>query len=172
MADNFLTLAHERYSCRRFSPIPVEQEKIDKILEAAMVSPTAVNYQPFKIWILQKPEDLEKVRQTTQYTFGAPMIFAVGGNASEAWVRKYDQKTFVDIDAAIVATHMMLEIQDLGLGTTWVGSFDEDKLKELFPALAGHNIVALFPTGYPAENAHPSKLHTTFRDMDALVEYL
>lgn len=169
---DFLSLAHERYSCRRFCADPVEQDKVDKIIEAAIASPTAVNYQPYKIWIIQKPEDLEKVAQTTQYTFHAPMIFAVGGRPEEAWVRKYDAKNFVDVDASIVATHMMLEIQDLGLGTTWVGSFDEEKLKELFPSMKGYNIVALFPTGYPAENAHPSKLHTTRKEKEQVVEVL
>ena len=167
---DFLKLAHERYSCRRFSDAPVEQEKIDQIIESAIAAPTAVNHQPFKIWFIQKPEDIEKIAQTTPYTFHAPMIFAVGGKVDEAWVRKYDEKNFVDIDAAIVATHMMLEIQNLGLGTTWVGSFDEDKLKEFFPVMNGYNIVALFPTGYPAETAHPSKLHTIRKDRDSLVE--
>ena len=100
------------------------------------------------------------------------MIFAVGGKVDEAWVRKYDGKNFVDVDASVVATHMMLEIHDLGLGTTWVGSFDEDKLKEFFPALNGYNIVALFPTGYPAENARPSRLHTDRKEKDAVVEIL
>ena len=169
---DFLNLAHERYSCRRFSDTPIEQEKIDKIIEAAVAAPTAVNYQPFKIWIIQKAEDIEKVAQTTPYTFQAPMIFAVGGKVDEAWVRKYDEKNFVDVDASVVATHMMLEIHDLGLGTTWVGSFDEDKLKEYFPVMNGYNIVALFPTGYPAENAHPSRLHTIRKDVETLVEIL
>ncbi|MBE6898865.1 MAG: nitroreductase [Ruminococcaceae bacterium] len=169
---DFLGLAHERYSCRRFSDASVEQAKVDKIIEAAIASPTAVNYQPYKIWIIQKPGDLEKVAQTTQHTFHAPMIFAVGGRPEEAWVRKYDSKNFVDIDTAIVATHMMLEIQDLGLGTTWVGSFDEEKLKDLFPSMKGYNIVALFPTGYPAENAHPSRLHTIRKEKEQVVEVL
>ena len=169
---SFLDLAHERYSCRKLAPTAVEQDKIDRIIEAAIAAHTAVNYQPFKIWIIQKPEDIEKVAQTTAYTFQAPMIFAVGGKPEEAWVRKYDGKNFVDVDASIVATHMMLEIQDLGLGTTWVGSFDEDKLKDLFPQLKGYNIVALFPTGYPAEGAHPSKLHTTRKEESVLVEVL
>jgi len=169
---DFLALAHERYSCRRFSDAPVEQEKIDKIIEAAIASPTAVNYQPYRIWIIQNAEDIEKVAQTTQYTFHAPVIFAVAGNPEQAWVRKYDGKNFVDVDASIVATHMMLEIQALGLGTTWVGSFDENKLKEFFPTMNGHHIVALFPTGYPAENAHPSKLHTTRKEKCDVVEVL
>lgn len=169
---DFLTLAHERYSCRSFLSSPIEQEKIDRIIDAAIAAPTAVNYQPFKIWMIQKPEDIEKVAQTTQYTFQAPMIFVVGGKADDAWVRKYDGKNFVDIDASIVATHMMLEIQELGLGTTWVGSFDEEKLKYLFPALNGYHIVALFPTGYPSESAHPSKLHTIRKDRATLVDVL
>ena len=67
---------------------------------------------------------------------------------------------------------MMLEIQDLGLGTTWVGSFDEEKLKDLFPSMKGYNIVALFPTGYPAENAHPSRLHTIRKEKEQVVEVL
>ena len=169
---DFLSLAHERYSCRRFDSTPVEQEKIDKIIEAAIAAPTAVNYQPYKIWIIQKPEDIEKIAQTTPYTFHAPMFFAVGGNPNEAWVRKYDGKNFVDVDASIVASHMMLEIQSLGLGTTWVGSFDEARLKELFPTMDGYHIIALFPTGYPAGNAHPSKLHTTRKDPSAVTEVL
>ena len=169
---DFLTLAHERYSCRKFSDTPVEQEKIDKIIESAIAAPTAVNFQPFKIWIIRNPEDIEKVAQTTAYTFQAPMIFAVGGKPEEAWVRKYDSKNFVDIDASIVASHMMLEIHELGLGTTWVGSFDERKLKELIPAMDGYNIVALFPTGYPAAEAHPAKLHTIRKAREVLVEEL
>ena len=170
--NDFLTLAQERYSCRKFSQTPVEQEKIDKILQAALVAPTAVNYQPFRVWVIRKTEDLEKVAQTTPYTFHAPLIFAVGGVPSEAWVRKYDGKNFVDVDAAIAATHMMLEIQDLGLGATWVSSFDEEKLKSLIPVLDGHNIVALLPTGYPAPEAHPSKLHAIRRESSELVKYL
>jgi nitroreductase len=49
---SFLDLVHERFSCRKFDSKPVEQEKIDKIIDAAMAAPTACNMQPFKVWIM------------------------------------------------------------------------------------------------------------------------
>ena len=166
---DFLTLAHERYSCRRFSDKAVEQEKIDKILEAAIASPTAVNYQPYKIWVIQKQEDLEKIAQTTQYTFNAPMIFAVGGKPDEAWVRKYDGKTSGVSDACSVIVHMLLKATEIGVGTTWVMHFNPEKAREAFNIPANVIPVGFIMLGYPAEDAMPSDMHSTFRPMDEVV---
>ena len=73
---------------------------------------------------------------------------------SEGWVREFDRKNFAEIDAAIVATHIMLAIEAEGLGSTWVGHFDAPRAKELFPEL-----IALFPIGEKAAEAHPAHLH-------------
>ena len=140
---NFLELAHDRYSCRKFSDKPITQEAINKIIEAAQTAPTAVNKQPFKIWVIKEKESIEKLAKITPFTFNAKIIFAIGADESEAWQRPFDKKSFADIDASITATHMMLEIHNLGLGTTWVGYFDEQKLKEIFPQMAVYNIIAL-----------------------------
>ena len=169
---DFLKLAHERYSCRKFSDIPVEQEKIDKIIESGMVAPTAVNAQPFKIWVIKTPSEVEKVALATPFTFGTSVIFAVGAKSEGAYLRNFDGKNFSEVDASIVATHMMLEIHDLGLGTTWVGHFDPVKLKENFPQMSGYEIVALFPVGYPASDAAPSDRHEVSKSFDELVEVL
>lgn len=75
-------------------------------------------------------------------------------------MRPFDKKNFADVDASIAATHIMLAIEDLGLGTTWVAHFDAPKLKELFPEMADYELVAIFPVGYPAEDAAPSPRHT------------
>ncbi len=169
---DFLQLSHDRYSVRKFSDKPVEQEKIDQILEAALTAPTACNWQPFKVWVIQSPEALAKVAETTSYTFGTKLCFVIGGDPKIAWNRKYDQKSFADVDATIVATHMMLEIHDLGLGTTWVGAFDEPKLKAAFPEMEGYELIAMFPTGYPADDAEPSKLHAVSKPLEELVKVL
>lgn len=169
---DFLELAKKRYSCRKFASTKVEDEKINKIIEAGILAPTAVNFQPFKIWVIKSPESVSKLLEVTRFTFGAPVVLAVGGREPSAWVRESDQKSFVDIDASIVATHMMLETQDLGLGTTWVGYFDEDRLKELFPQMREYNIVALFPLGYPADDAEPSVRHFQRKTADEIVSVI
>ena len=78
---DFHELAKERYSCRKFSGQAVEKDKLDKIIEAAIAAPTAKNLQPWKIWVLQSDEAMEKVRSVTACHFGAPVVLAVGGYA-------------------------------------------------------------------------------------------
>ena len=171
---NFLELAKERYSCRRFQERPVEEEKLQKIIEAAIAAPTAVNAQPYRIWVIKSSEAIEKINEVTPYGFGASVIIAVGGKLDQAWVRKSDEKNFADVDAAIVGTHIMLEAQDLGLGSTWVGVMDIPKLQQLFPEMAEYDMVGLFPIGYPSEEkgGQPSKLHYRRRSVEDVVSIL
>lgn len=115
---------------------------------------------------------MQKVSQTTSFIFGAPVAFVVGSKADAAWVRPFDEKNFADVDASIAATHMMLEIEALGLGTTWVGYFDAPKLKELFPEMADYELVAIFPVGYPAEDAKPSARHAERMGVEKLADWL
>lgn len=91
----FLQLTKERYSCRMLTAQPVEQEKIDKIIECANFAPTGVNKQPFKLWLMQSNEAVENVKKVTTYTFGAGLFLVVGGNPSEAWVRSFDNRNIV-----------------------------------------------------------------------------
>ena len=169
---DFLELAKARYSCRKFSERPVEAEKLEKVIEAAIVAPTAKNIQPWKLWVLQSDDALAKVRSATPCHFGAPVILALGGYAGSAFVRPSDKRNFEDVDATIVGTHIMLEVQDLGLGTTWVGFFDEPKMKELFPDMTEYDLVALFPIGYPADDATPADRHNQRKAKEELVCYL
>ena len=165
----FLNLAKERYSCRQLSDRPVEEEKIEQILKAGQMAPTAVNKQPYRIFRCDSEKAKAAIHQVTNCTFGAETFLIVGGRAEEAWVREFDNKNFVDVDAAIVATHMMMAIKDLGLDTTWVGYFDAPKLKDLLPELAPYNLVAIFPVGYAKEEAKPSDRHEKRRDLSETV---
>ncbi|MBO4760498.1 MAG: nitroreductase family protein [Bacteroidales bacterium] len=160
----FLELASKRYSCRTFRTAPVEQSKIESILEAGRLAPTAANRQPVHVWAIIDEESRFKLADATKYTFGAPCIFLIGVDKEKAWVRGKDGKNSSDIDTAIVCTHMMLEAADLGLGTTWVGSFDPEKVAELIPQTKGYEIVAILPTGYPGAEA--SANHTNRISME------
>jgi nitroreductase len=168
----FNDLARKRYSCRKLAAKPVEQEKIDAIVEAGILAPTAVNKQPFRIWVAKSPEAVKAIHETTAFTFGAEVFLVVGAKRDEAWVRPADNANFADVDATIVATHMMLAIEDQGLATTWVGHFDAPKLQELLPELAGFDLVAIFPVGYADPSAAPSALHTRRKSATELVKCL
>ena len=169
---DLLELSKARYSCRKISDKPVEQEKLDRILATAVSAPTAKNNQPYKLWLIQSDEALELFKQACHFTFGARNVIVVGGNPSEAFVRPFDGKNFVDVDAAIVGTHIMLAIQAEGLASTWVGYIDTPKLKELFPGMADYEIVAAFPIGYAADDAKPSARHNERRSVEEVVETL
>ena len=169
----FLELASSRYSVRKFSHKTVEQEKIDAILSAARVSPTACNNQPQKIFVVRTPAMVEKLRSVCKCTFGADLIFVVGYDESRSWKNKlmpgYETG---ETDAAIVCTHMMLEAWELGIGSCWVGLFNSDQVREALGIPEGIRITALLPAGYPAEDSAPLSLHNTFRCDADMVSYL
>lgn len=146
----FRTLARERYSCRSFQGTPVPEPYIRHIIEAARLAPTAANKQPVHVWVASTPEAVDKLKDATDYIYGAPVVFIVGAKPDAAWVRKYDGKNGAETDAAIVGTHIMLEASALGLGNVWVGSFDPAKVLAAFPEMAGYEIMSLFPVGFPA----------------------
>ncbi len=171
---DFLTLSEQRYSCRSMSDKKVAPELLEKIIKAAVLAPTAVDTQPFKIWNMASESAKEAVRSCTRFSFGADTFLVVGYNEEEAWTRKYDGRNFADVDASIVATHMMLEIEDLGLATTWVGHFNAPKLKELCPQMQGYELIAIFPIGYAADNeeAKPAPKHFIRKDKEEILETL
>lgn len=170
---DFATLAAERYSLRKFSDRPVEEEKLQAVLESGRSAPTAHNLQPQRILVLRSPEALEKADGCASCHLHAPVMLVVAYDPEEAWKREEDGKNHGEIDAAIATTQMMLEAADLGLGTTYVGMFDPEKLCAAFPEqLKGLVPIALLPLGYPAEGAHPSRLHASRKPLEELVKYL
>ena len=169
---NFSDLTQKRFSCRKFKEETVEQEKIDKIINAGLLAPTAVNKQPFKIFEITSPQNIEKLRKATPFTFGANLFLIVGADLSNAYTRNFDGKNFAEIDATIVSTHIMLEIQDLGLGTTWVGHFDPNILKSEFPLMKNYEIVAIFPVGYPADDVEASPMHYISKGKEDILEVI
>ncbi len=170
----FFDVVKNRFSCRKFSSKPVEDEKLNKILEAARLAPTAKNAQPVKIWVIKSPEALEKIKSTAPFAWlkDVNIILAVGGTTEGAFLRPSDNRTFGDVDATIVATHLMLAIENEGLGSTWIGFFDVPKIKEFFPEMKDYDLVALFPVAYKADGAEPSDRHEKRKSKDELVKIL
>lgn len=169
---DFKTLCIERYSLRKFSTQPVEQEKLNLILEAGRNAPTACNFQPQHIFVMQSEEALQKVDGCSGCHFQPPVVLVVAYDPKTAWTRPEDSHNYGEVDAALAVGQMMLQAAELGLGTTYVGMFDSDKLRTAFPAMQDLVPIALLPLGYPAEGAHPAHLHAKRKPMDELVSYL
>ena len=169
---DFNVLSAARYSLRKFSDRAVEQEKLALVLEAGRNAPTAHNFQPQRIFVLRSPEALEKADACMGSHFHPPVLVAVAYDPAVSWKLETDGKDHGEIDAAIAATQMMLQAADLGLGTTYVGMFEPEKLLAAFPEMAGTMPIALLPLGYPAEGAHPARLHSDRRPVEELVKYL
>ena len=168
----FYELAKNRYSCRKMSDKKVEKELLDKIIDTAIAAPTAVNTQSFKIFLMDSQEAKQNIHKVCNYTFGADTFLVLGCEEKGSWVRSFDEQRFSQVDGSIVATHMMMEIEDLGLATTWVGCFDAPQLKKMYPCMEGYDLIALFPVGYAAEDAAPSPRHSQRKSREQLVEVL
>ena len=144
-----LDIAKKRYSVRDYNGKPVEKEKLETILEAAHVAPTAANAQPVRLLVVQSAEGLKKLSKAAN-VYGAPCAVIACADRSRAWVRPYDQKSSADIDASILTDHMMLAATELGLGTTWVCYFKPEVLAREFglpETLEPVNIIAVGYTG-------------------------
>ena len=171
-SKNFLQIAESRFSVRDYDPRPVEKETIEKLLRVAQVAPTAANKQPQKIYIITKDEDREKLKTVTKYTFNAPMFFVVCVDKDIVWKHKTEDTNSIDIDGSIIATHILFEAYDLGLGSVYVRAFQTEELKKLFNIPENIKPVALLPLGYPKENAKPAPSHFKKKNIDEMVEYL
>lgn len=170
MSKDFLDLAKERYSVRKFAATPVEQEKIDKIIEAGKVAPTAVNSQPQMIYVVKSEEGMAKMNKLTQCIYGAPQAFIFCYN--DDTVCKRGEGNYGEIDVTIVLTHMMLEAANLGIGTCCVGMFDPEELSAAFDLPANIHPILVMPFGYAADGAAPSAMHTQFRPLEQTIKYL
>ncbi len=170
--SNFFDLAKDRYSVRKFAPLPVEGEKLFRILECGRLAPTAKNNQPQKIYVLESEEALAKVRALTRCTFDAPVVLLICGDKKQAWINPHTGHSSAEMDASIVATHMMMAAEELGLGTTWVCWFDTEKAKEVFALPEDIQPYCLLPIGYPADDAVPSPNHLLRKPLEETVEMI
>ena len=149
---SFLDLAIKRRSCRGYQSTPVEQEKIDYILECARHAPSATNRQPWHLYVVSSPEARAAVATAydRDWFTAAPLYIVVCSEPEAAWVRPFDNHNHSDIDAAIISEHITLAAADCDLGSCWVCNFDPALLRAAIGIPAELQPVAIFPIGYLA----------------------
>lgn len=165
----FEKVIKKRKSTRLFSNKKIEKEKLDKILEAGRIAPTAKNIQPFKIYVINSEEGIKKLDKATRCRYNAPTVLLICGDKEKA----YQKGTFstYEMDSSIVATHMMLEATNLGIDNIWIEWFDENILKIEFNIPNNLVPVCLLPLGYKSKLCPPSPLHHIRKKIKDLVEY-
>jgi len=148
----FSELIQKRYSVRAYTSKPVEQDKLNKILEAAILAPTAANRQPFRLIVIKtegRQAELKRIYGRDWFV-QAPFVVCACAVKAESWVRK-DGKNYAEVDAAIAFTHLILAAHDLGLGTCWIAAFDPAAARDILKLPAELDPVAFTPLGYPAD---------------------
>ena len=172
-SDAFMNILESRYSCKAFdSDCPVSDSKLEMILEAGRLAPSARNLQPTRIWVVKSEEALARLR-AVHPCYGAPVVLIVGCRNEEAWVRESDGVNAAKTDAAIVLTHLMLTATDAGLANMWIWDFDPGKIREAIPETRDHGVYALLAVGHPAKGAgDPTELHSVRKSLDELVRFL
>ena len=158
---------NDRFSCRSFTGDKLKTEEVGAILEAARLAPTACNKMPERIVVVENETLIEKLGEATRYTFNAKTIFVVCYDENESWHRALDNKDHGDIDATIVATHMVLMATSLDIGSCIVCSFDEEKVKNILSLPFSYHVSIILPMGYPKE----IKPHGDRKDLEDIVIY-
>jgi len=154
----YLELIRKRYSVRAYKSTPVEEEKLQKVLEAAIQAPTAANKQPFRLIVMKtagREADLKRI-YARDWFVQAPLVICACAVKSESWVRR-DGKNYADVDTTIAFDHLILAACDLGLGTCWIAAFDPAAAREILSLPVDWEPVAFTPLGYPADQWRPKK---------------
>ena len=165
----FSKLTEKRYSVRAYKPDLVEEEKLQQVLEAARLAPTAANRQPFQLVVIHtagREEEMKRIYGRDWFT-QAPLVICACGVPSQGWVRGSDGKNYTDVDVTIVMDHLILAATDLGLGTCWIAAFDPDAAREVLGLPDDVEPIAFTPLGYAADELGPKKR----KELAELVRY-
>ena len=168
-------LFQERYSVRKYAEKPIEEEKLNQILEAGRLAPTACNYQPQRIFVLQSEEALSKVRAITSNVYNAPVVLLVCYDKRESWKGAHFDEPQYDVgemDATIVTTCMMIKAQELGIGSLWARGYRTKDVIETFDLPEYLAPVCMLDLGYIAEGCEPSPLHAKRKPLAETVKVL
>jgi nitroreductase len=158
-----------RYSVRAYRPDPVEDEKLQAVLEAARLAPTASNRQPFQLIVMHtagREKEIGKIYRRPWFV-QAPLVIGVCAISSLAWVRESDRFNARLIDAAIVTDHLILAATNLGLGTCWIAAFNVEAARSVLQLPDEAEPVIFTPLGYPADQ-HGPKIR---KPLNELVRY-
>jgi len=169
----FLELAKKRYSVRSYSDRPVEEEKLQYILECGRIAPSAANYQPWKIFVVKDAGMREKLASTYRRDWfkQAPIILVFCGDHPTAWKRN-DGKDHTDVDVSILIDHITLAAAEQGLGTCWICNFDAKGCAKILDLPSTMEAIAYLSLGYPGKEPEDPTRHLNRKQLSEIAHYI
>lgn len=168
----FKELVKARYSCKKFSDRQVEQEKIDAILDAGRLAPTAKNLQEQHVYVIQSNEGLAKIDAVSPCRYNAPTVLVVAFDRNNVFTYPGGKRDSGVEDATIVATHMILAAADEGVDSCWVNFLDPDVLAQTLGLPENEEVLMAMDLGYAADGTGPLPNHSSRKDLKETVTYI
>ncbi len=168
----FKEVIEKRYSCKKYSSRQVEKEKVDAILNAGRLAPTAKNLQEQRVYVIQSEDILKKIDGITPCRYGAPTVVVVAFDKDNVFTYPGEKRDSGVEDATIVATHMILAATDEGVDSCWINYFDPDKAATELGLPENEEVLMLLDLGYAADGAGPLETHTSRKPLSDTVVYM
>ena len=143
-----------RRSVRKYKPDPVPDEVLGRVLEAARLAPSGKNLQPWRFIVVRDLEIRKKLAKASAgqtFMAEAPVIIAACGFPEDCYARMGRYMKSWPVDVTIALEHLILQAQADGLGTCWIGAFEEEEVKDILGVPAEVKVLALTPLGWPDE---------------------
>lgn len=169
---DFEEVIKNRYSCKKYSDKKVEKEKLDKILEAGRLAPTAKNLQEYHIYVIQSEKNLKKVDEVTPCRYGASTVLLVTYDKTNVFTYPGGSRDSGIEDATIVATHMMLAAKNQGVESCWINFLDPDITHKKFRLPAKEEVLMMLDISYPAEDCEINPLHDKRKELSETVTFI
>ena len=168
----FTDVVKSRYSCKKYDGRPVEEEKLNAILDAGRAAPTAKNLQEQHIYVARSAEALAAIDGATPCRYGAAVVLVVAYDKTNVFTYPGGSRDSGGEDASIVATHMILAARNEGVDSCWVNNFDPAALAAALKLPENEEILMLMDLGYAAEGAGPLANHGRRKELSETVSYI
>ena len=155
-----LDVMKRRRSIRKYSSRAIPAAAKERLLDSLRFAPSACNNQPWRFILVEDPDRKKQIGQASRgqmWMADAPLIVVGCGFPDQAYPHMGGYGNSIDIDLSIALDHLTLAAADEGLGTCWIGAFDEKAIKGILGIPEAVKIVAMMPVGYPADENALSK---------------
>lgn len=168
----FTDVIKNHYSCKKFADKPVAKERLEAVLQAGRLAPTAKNLQEQRIYVAESPQSLAKIDKITPCRYGAPTVLVVAFNKHNVFTYPGGKRDSGVEDASIVATHMLLAAANAGLDSCWINYFDPDLAARELGLPEEEEVLMLLDLGHAAPDAAPMPTHASRKELSEMVVYL